>query len=94
MSRYTAISKCEECGAFTYEHNPKECHSPLCSQATIEEKDANIRYLNQLLRDERERVHKRINWWRTELTSIQGKLRIVIHENNQLRKKLKKQETK
>jgi len=62
-------------------------HSPTCKYATVEEKDANIKFMNEVYQKKssameilRVKLCDQITFW-------QGKFRIVIHENNVLRKK-------
>ncbi len=76
--------KCPECGAYQISSNS---HSITCSLQDW--KETALRYYNAWLRDSKaltEVRHRSFN----QVTFWQGKFHAVKHENNQLRKKLKK----
>ncbi len=84
---------CTECGSYDAER-----HHPRCTLQTLEQRAATgLSYYESWLKQEKEHAKERESWWkrkqkdeqklREQITFWQGKFRIVVAENNALRKK-------
>lgn len=82
-------TKCIECDALNGEH------SPLCSLNTPEQIKEHLRVYfeayqvrSDWVNTMRQHFNKRLSYYNSQIEPLQGKIAVLKHENNQLRKKL------
>lgn len=85
----TERQKCPECGAYRT-LDDDEAHAPKCSLASVQYRASQADlYYDAWLRDSRQ--HEKLRaFWKEQVTLWQGKCLILRHENNKLRRKLRK----
>jgi hypothetical protein len=83
-------SRCPECGAINGKHNARRCTRTTLAEAQQQIIETEQRWIALNVKHS-QMYHATIRRLKMKIDLLQGKVSVLKHENNQLRKSLKKQ---